>query len=147
MFCRLFHVYGKHNPCFYCDWRRKGRKGWSSLIRMDHGPYSSLLHPIDRLHNTAINNPGVPPVPIYVLNYSGAVGSQSMAKLTYQLRARSLCLNFCSPPKFKTVSPSSGLPVDPGGVYKCVDKREGYLKHNNVMLIPLPAPMGHQRWS
>ena len=145
MFCRLFHVYGKHNPCFYCDWRRKGRKGWSSLIRMDHTLlcYTQLTVCITRPLIILVS----PPVPFYVLNYSGAVGSQSMAKLTYQLRARSLGLNFCSPPKFKTVSPSPGLPVDPGGVYKCVDKREGYLKHNNVMLIPLPAPMGHQRWS
>ena len=36
--CRLFHVYGKHYPCFYCDWRAKEGKEGLVLpdIRMDH---------------------------------------------------------------------------------------------------------------
>ena len=33
-----FHVYGKHYPCFYCDWRAKEGKEGLVLpdIRMDH---------------------------------------------------------------------------------------------------------------
>ena len=82
--CRLFHVYGKHYPCFFLLWlASEGREGRVGPPWYKAGPYYSLLHPIDRLHNTAINNPVIPPVPIYVLNYSGTVSSQSMAKLTY----------------------------------------------------------------
>ena len=40
-------------------------EGKEGLVLSDlDGPCHSLLHPIDRVHNTPINNPVIPPVPI-----------------------------------------------------------------------------------
>ena len=49
---KTFHVFGKHNPWFLLR-LEEGREGLT--LHDSDVPCYSLLHPIDRVHNSAIN--------------------------------------------------------------------------------------------
>ena len=62
MLCRLFMFRETRNIILVFIVIGEGKEG---LVLPDlDGPCHSLLHPIDRVHNTPINNPVIPPVPI-----------------------------------------------------------------------------------